>query len=117
MRLVVDSCVAGLVAAALREAGHDVEWTGDWPADPGDEAILQRARAERRAIVTLDKDFGELAVVRGLAHYGILRLVDIRVRDQAQATTAAIRRFGPQIEAGAIVTIEPNRTRVRPPAE
>jgi hypothetical protein len=45
-------------------AGHDVIWAGDWSDDPGDEAILARASEERRVLVTLDKDFGELAIVR-----------------------------------------------------
>jgi hypothetical protein len=31
---------------------------------PGDEAILARAAAEERVLVTLDKDFGELVIVR-----------------------------------------------------
>ena len=31
--------------------------------DPGDEEILATAYAEGRILITLDKDFGELAVV------------------------------------------------------
>lgn len=48
--------------AALAAAGHDVIWAGDWPSDPGDEEILDQAAAQGRVLVTLDKDFGELAV-------------------------------------------------------
>ena len=75
MKLLLDSCVWGGAAGRLRAAGHDVAWSGDWPADPGDEEVLARALAEGRVLVTLDKDFGELAVVRELPHAGILRLV------------------------------------------
>ena len=58
MKLLLDSCVSDGAAAGLRELGHDVASAAEWPADPGDEAILQRADAEGRIVVTLDKDFG-----------------------------------------------------------
>ena len=38
---------------------------------------------EERILVTLDKDFGELAIVRGEPHCGIVRLVDCSVTRQA----------------------------------
>jgi len=37
---------------------YDVVWAGEWPEDPGDEEILERAYLEGRILVTLDKDFG-----------------------------------------------------------
>jgi predicted nuclease of predicted toxin-antitoxin system len=40
MRLLLDTCLSGKAATALRDSGHDVVWVGDWPADPGDAAIL-----------------------------------------------------------------------------
>ena len=54
MRVLLDSCVAGtLVLPALAEAGHDVEWSGNWSHDPGDEAIL--AHALRSNITSADR--------------------------------------------------------------
>ncbi len=29
MKLLLDTCVSGLTAAALRSNGHDVVWTGE----------------------------------------------------------------------------------------
>jgi predicted nuclease of predicted toxin-antitoxin system len=72
MKLLLDSCVWGKATAELRAAGHDAVWAGDWDEDPGDGEILARAFAEQRVLITLDKDFGELAVVRGMPHRGIL---------------------------------------------
>ena len=115
MRLLLDSCVWSGVAAELETAGHDVEWSGNWPQDPGDEEILVYARRESRILVTLDKDFGELAVVRGVRHNGILRIVDFSVRQQGAVCSQAIVRHGSELEAGAIVTAQPGRLRVRPP--
>ena len=82
MKILLDACVWGGVRAALAAAGHDVIWAGDWPSDPGDEEILDQAAAENRVLVTLDKDFGELAVRQGRAHCGIVRLVNLASREQ-----------------------------------
>ena len=83
MKILLDTCVWGGAVGAVADAGHDVVWSGDWDEDPGDAEILARALAEQRILVTLDKDFGELAIVQGAAHCGIVRLVDIAARRQA----------------------------------
>jgi predicted nuclease of predicted toxin-antitoxin system len=46
----------------------------DWAKDPGDEEILTQAHREGRVLVTLDKDFGELAVVQ------LIGLMDFSLR-------------------------------------
>jgi len=44
-----------------------------------------------------------------------LRIVDFSVRQQGTACLQAIARHGSDLAAGAIVTAEPGRLRVRPP--
>ena len=61
MKVLLDTCVWGGAVKDFRSAGHDVVWAGDWQEDPGDEEILTRAHNKCRVLVTLDKDFGELA--------------------------------------------------------
>jgi predicted nuclease of predicted toxin-antitoxin system len=100
-----------VVVAELRELGLDTEWTG--ANDPGDPAVLARAYAENRVLITLDKDFGELAVLHGHAHFGIVRLVDIPPTDHTHTCMETIERYGGALEVGAIVTVEKDRTRVR----
>jgi predicted nuclease of predicted toxin-antitoxin system len=114
MKLLLDSCLSGKAAALLRDIGHDVVWAGDWPADPGDAEILVRARVEGRVLVTLDKDFGELAIVRGEPHCGIVRLVDCTVGKQAERCGLVMSRHGDLLAAGGIVTAEAGRLRIRP---
>jgi predicted nuclease of predicted toxin-antitoxin system len=115
MRLLLDTCVWGGALAELQSAGHDVVWAGHWDRDSGDEEILARALAEGRVLVTLDKDFGELAIVRGLPHGGILRLAYFAARQQAKACLHVLGLHGADLEAGALVTAEPGVLRVRPP--
>jgi predicted nuclease of predicted toxin-antitoxin system len=115
VKLLLDSCVWGGAVERLRAAGHDVIWSGDWPVDPGDEEIMARALAEDRILVTLDKDFGELAIVRSQPHAGILRLVGLSALQQADVTLQVIQAHGTDLAAGAIITAEAGRLRLRLP--
>lgn len=113
MKLLPDACVWGGARKELESAGHDVVWAGDWSEDPGDEEILQRAHREGRILVTLDKDFGELAIVYGILHSGIIRLVNLGSMQQSSACLRVIQLHGGELIPGAIITVEPNRIRIR----
>lgn len=115
MKLLLDACVWGGASATLRAGGHDVVWAGEWVESPSDEEIIARAVGEVRILVTLDKDFGELAVVHRIPHAGIVRLVGFRASDQGSKISEALDRYGSDLAQGAIVTVEPGRVRVRPP--
>lgn len=117
MKFLLDTCVWGRASGELRTAGHDVVWAGEWPDDPGDDEILEIAHRGNRILVTLDKDFGELVIVRGVRHSGIIRLVNIGARQQAQACLRVIDLHGKDLKAGAMITVEPNRLRVRLPSD
>lgn len=113
MKVLLDACVARAARDALAALGHDVSWGGDWAEDPGDEALLRRAHEEGRVLVTLDKDFGELAVHQALPHVGILRLVSIRSDRQGRVAQEVLARHAATLAAGAILTAEPGRLRIR----
>lgn len=115
MKLLLDSCVWAGARTQLEAAGYDVVAVGDWDEDPGDEEILARAYAEGRVLVTIDKDFGELVIVRGQAHVGLIRLVDFSARQQGSVCVRILAQYGDVLAAGAIVTASQNRVRVRPP--
>ena len=115
MKVLLDACVWGGATSALSSAGHDVDWVGGWSADPGDEGILAMASARGQVLVTLDKDFGELAVVHRRQHCGIVRLVNLSARSQGHACATVLRRYGEELARGAIVTVDPQRVRIRPP--
>jgi predicted nuclease of predicted toxin-antitoxin system len=99
---------------ALRALRHDVVCAGEWAEDPGDEEILSLAFQDNRILITLDKDFGELAVVRERPHAGIIRLVNWSARRQAGICISLLDRYSADLSAGAIVTAEPGRIRIRP---
>ena len=113
MKVLLDTCVWAGAMEELKEAGHDVEWVGHWERDPGDEKILSTAYTHYQVLVTLDKDFGELAVLRGVPHRGIVRLVNFRVQDQAPACRRALEKYGGELSRGALITVEPGWIRIR----
>lgn len=115
MKVLLDSCVWGGARETIATAGHDVAWVGDWDGDPGDAAVLARAKAEGRVLITLDKDVGELAIVKGAPHAGIIRPVGIRARDQGPAVAQVLEVHLEDLVRQAILTVEPDRVRVRLP--
>ena len=113
MKVLLDSCIWPGARDSIAAAGHEVEWVGAWNADPGDEEILARAFSNQQVIVTLDKDFGELAVAFGRAQSGIIRLVDVRHTEQGALCVELLTLHDTELAQGAIVTAEPGRVRIR----
>lgn len=114
MKVLLDTCVWGGAVATLAAAGHDVCWIGDLDTDPGDETVMRIAYEERRVLVTLDKDFGELAIVYGKPHCGIVRLVGIPGRQQGEYCQTILQRFEADLLGGAILSVTTDRVRIRP---
>ncbi|HEY6171050.1 MAG TPA: DUF5615 family PIN-like protein [Candidatus Kapabacteria bacterium] len=97
----------------LSDAGHDVMWAGSWEKDPGDTEILNIAFWENRILITLDKDFGELAILHGLPHAGIIRLVGFSSSEQGIVSLQIIEKYSKELSESAIITVDQNRTRIR----
>jgi len=117
LNILLDSCVWGKADVQLVAAGHDVVAIKDWPRDPGDEEVLRFGIREQRAVMTLVRDFGELAVFRRFRHFGIIRLVDIPAKSHASAILSVILAHAELLARGGIVTVEPGRVRLREPQE
>lgn len=115
MKVLLDSCVSSILRSPLQAAGHDVVWVGDWSQDPGDREILNFARREQRIVITLDKDFGALAIRDKQAHTGIIRLVNLSLRNQPVACEQILSNHGETLLTGAIITADQRRLRIRLP--
>lgn len=103
-----------MLARHWQQRATHVKWCDTRRQDPGDEPILAIAHAEARVLVTLDKDFGELAVVWGLPHHGIIQLVSIRARYQGVYCCHLLSAYGDQLQDGALVTASEKNVRIRP---
>ncbi len=101
------------VVRALREHGDDA-WVKEDQRGAADEAVLARAQAERRVLLTFDKDFGELSYRVGLpAECGV---VLFRLRgatpDQDNARTLAALTSRTDW-SGYFAVVEDDRIRMR----
>jgi len=65
MRLCANENLPEDCVARLRQDGHDVLWIRETAPGSPDDAVLARAHAENRLLITFDKDFGELVFRRG----------------------------------------------------
>ena len=112
MRFLIDRCAGGRLAAWLRDKGHDVTEARELGADPGDRALLGRAAAEGRILVTIDTDFGKLVYASGAPHAGVVRLPDAPAERRVVLMAKALDRHRDALEKGAVVTVSEERIRV-----
>lgn len=64
MRLLADENFPKPMVQALRDDGHDVLWARTDLPGAKDVALLDLAEAEGRVVLTLDRDFWQIAVQR-----------------------------------------------------
>jgi predicted nuclease of predicted toxin-antitoxin system len=113
MNFVADESCAGPVIRALREAGHDVLAIAEIARGATDEQVLERALAEKRVLITEDRDFGELVYARGRSSAGVILLkFPSRARRSAPATAVeAVAKLGSRLR-DAFAVVEPGRVRI-----
>jgi predicted nuclease of predicted toxin-antitoxin system len=74
-KFLADENIHGEVVRALRETGTDIISVGElgWFGKT-DAVVLDLAMEQQRVVLTHDSDFGNLAVVQGQPHAGIIFL-------------------------------------------
>jgi len=115
MRFLVDRCAGVTLAKWLRDGGHDVEDAGEWPQDPGDAAILQRAADEDRILITIDTDFGLLVFADEKPHRGLVRLPDCPAAERIAIFSDLLARHEADLKARAVITVGAGRVRISRP--
>ncbi len=79
IKFLADVNVEKAIVDYLSENGYDVKWTPEYNCEILDEDLLDLANAEKRILITNDKDFGELTFLQKRIFAGIILL---RVRRQ-----------------------------------
>ena len=96
----------------MRDASHDVVYISERPADPGDEALLSEAFADRRILITKDHDIGALVYRDTRPHRGVLLIDDLGdASAEASLILAALSSHLDQLEAFAYVRAGPTGVR------
>jgi predicted nuclease of predicted toxin-antitoxin system len=100
----------------LRVAGHDVVAVAESGSGATDEDVVQRAAAERRVLLTFDRDFGALVFRERMpmpAGVIYLRLIPATPVEPGVLTKALLERRDLMIE-GRFTVIDRERIRQRP---
>jgi predicted nuclease of predicted toxin-antitoxin system len=116
MKLLVDMNLSPTWVATLREAGHDAtHWAKVGEPTAPDVAIMRFARVEGYVVVTNDLDFSAILAATGGVGPSVIQIrgTDLRPSSIAGVVLAAISQMADELNAGALLTIDPARTRVR----
>jgi predicted nuclease of predicted toxin-antitoxin system len=117
VRFLIDNAVSPIVAERLRQAGHDAVHVREYGMQAqADEEITDRARHERRILISADTDFGTLLVLAGdslpsliLFRHGASR----KPERQVAVLLANLESIKEPLQSGCIVVFEEARMRIR----
>lgn len=116
MKFLLDQGLSRTAANELTAAGWDVVHVGDiGMATAADHDILRRARAEGRAVVTLDADFHTILALENASGPSVIRirLEGLRGPDLAALIRRVAKACVADLEGGAMVTVDESGVRVR----
>ena len=116
MKFLVDRCAGRRLAEWLRNSGYEVAEAREIVPDPGDRALLEKAAAEDRILVTIDTDFGTLVHLHGVPHAGLVRLPGVPPEQRIALTGELIERHRSALEGRAVVTVRDGKLRISPGA-
>lgn len=116
MKLIVDMNLSprwvNLLASEGFEAAH---WSSLGAMDAPDTTIMAYAHDNDYVVLTHDLDFSAiLAATHGIKpSVAQLRADDVSPDVIGQKTVRALKQMADELEQGALLTIEPNKTRLR----
>ena len=116
MKLLVDTNLSPRWIGFLGEAGLDaVHWSAVGRVDAPDAEIMAHAAAYDRVVLTHDLDFGAILAAMGGTRRSVIQIRADDVSSDAigAQVVAAIRQLEAELDAGALVTVEPTRARMR----
>ena len=101
LRFLVGGNVGQAVAQCLDDLGHDVIWVGTLDSRMSDRAMMSRALQERRIVVTMDNDSGELVYQAKMPHAGglLLRMPGATGHEKTQIVVEIVTHFEDQLQA------------------
>lgn len=99
LRFLVDVGVGRKVEQWLLEQGYDIKSIRDVDPRMTDKEILRLAIIEKRLIITMDKDFGELVYNSKLSHAGVLllRLESATSDDKVEVVSEIMKKYSEKL--------------------
>lgn len=116
MKFLVDMNLSPRWVAWLVSLGHEAcHWSDIGPPDATDSTILAWARTQGTVVLTHDLDFGDILAATGGSSPSVvqLRSGSLAVDALGPLVERALRAADAELAAGALVTIDAARHRVR----
>jgi predicted nuclease of predicted toxin-antitoxin system len=117
VKFLLDENLSPLLAELLNAAGHDALHVRDVGLlTAPDRVILERARTERRTLISADTDFGQLLAASEASLPSVILLRREGERAASRQAAVLLANFGQvaaDLDAGCIVVMEATRVRVR----
>ncbi|MBD2595460.1 DUF5615 family PIN-like protein [Nostoc spongiaeforme FACHB-130] len=116
MKLLLDQGLPLSAATLLRNEGIDTIHVGEIGLSTAEDTeIIQKAREEKRIVVTLDADFHTLLAINELDAPSVIRIRIERLRAQAlkDLLFRILDECDEELKQGAAITVEPSRIRIR----
>ena len=116
MKLLVDMNLSPRWVGTLAAAGFEVShWSTLGPPGATDATIMVYARLNQYVVLTLDLDFAAiLAATNGTKPSVVqVRADDVRPETIGRQVVSALRQMASELQDGALLTIDTNRTRLR----
>jgi predicted nuclease of predicted toxin-antitoxin system len=116
MRFLLDMGLAASTARYLRVSGHDAVHLLDQGLERlADSAIVAKAIAEQRIVLTHDLDFGRIVSLSKQHAPSVVtfRLSNMRAAEVNRRLEEVIARFTADLEDGALISVTDQNVRVR----
>jgi predicted nuclease of predicted toxin-antitoxin system len=116
MKLLIDMNLSPNLCAIFNAAGWDtVHWSSVGSPSAKDWEIMQWARDADRVVLTHDLDFGALLALTHAGGPSVIqvRTQNVRPRILAPLILPLLRRYGSELESGALLVVDEARWRVR----
>uniref|UniRef100_E6QMI1 DUF5615 domain-containing protein n=1 Tax=mine drainage metagenome TaxID=410659 RepID=E6QMI1_9ZZZZ len=116
MKILIDMNLSPNWARFLKDEGVDaVHWSEVGQANTPDSALIAYAASKGFVVLTNDLDFGIALATDGSEKPSVvqIRSDDLRFSSIGNQVMLALRQMKTELAEGALVTIDPKRTRLR----
>lgn len=114
MNLFLDENIDRQIVDRLRDDGHTAWYVAEMSPSISDDEVLSSANSKKAALITSDKDFGELIFRQRLVSCGVIliRLSGLSLESKTNIVSHAISRYATEM-LGCFTVISKRRVRIR----